>query len=286
VYVRRLDYSAKARRFRVTTEDDQIINADRVVVAVGFKYFKHLPAEVIRNIPAGRISHTCDLVSFAELAGKRCLIVGGRQSAFEWAALIHEAGAAAVHICHRHDSPAFRAADWSWVNPLVDLIAKDPSWFRKLSAAKREEVNYRLWAEGRLKVEPWLESRVLKETITVRPKSQIVVCAEQPGGDLAVRLDDGETLVVDHVLAATGYKVDSRGQRSGKTSDSRRLSDAGRAFADKYPWTFCNGHGCRSGFRAVLGLHNRRPRLSSDNRTRVQPPLSGGQRQKLQEIAV
>jgi hypothetical protein len=23
--------------------------------------------------------------------------------------------------------------DWSWVNPLVDLIAKDPSWFRKLS---------------------------------------------------------------------------------------------------------------------------------------------------------
>jgi cation diffusion facilitator CzcD-associated flavoprotein CzcO len=208
VYIRRLDYLAKAARFQATTEDDQIINANRVVVAVGFKYFKHLPAEVIQHVPPGRVSHTCDLVSFAELDGKRCLILGGRQSAFEWTALIHEAGAAAVHVCHRHASPAFRAADWSWVTPLVDLIAKDPGWFRKLSTAEREEVNYRLWAEGRLKVEPWLESRVLQDTITLWPGSQIVACAKEPGGDLAVRLDNGGALVVDHVIAATGYKVD------------------------------------------------------------------------------
>jgi cation diffusion facilitator CzcD-associated flavoprotein CzcO len=100
---------AKAARFQATTEDDEIINANRVVVAVGFKYFKHLPAEVVQHVPPGRISHTCDLVSFAELHGKRCLILGGRQSAFEWAALIHEAGAAAVHVCHRHASIIGRA---------------------------------------------------------------------------------------------------------------------------------------------------------------------------------
>ncbi len=208
VYLRRLDYSAKTARFQATTEDGRIINAARVVIAVGFKYFKHLPPEIFEHIPPGRVAHTCDLVTFAGLRGKRCLILGGRQSAFEWAALLHEAGTAAVHVCHRHESPAFKAADWSWANTMVDLIATDPGWFRRLSAAEQEEVNYRLWAEGRLKVEPWLESRVRKETIKSWPRSQIAGCVKGPNGELEVKLDNGQTVIVDQVIAATGYKVD------------------------------------------------------------------------------
>ena len=93
------------------------------------------------------------------------LIIGGRQSAFEWTALLNESGASAVHISHRHNSPVFAAADWSWVNPLVDAMVDNPGWFRNLSPAEKEDVNHRLWAEGRLKVEPWLESRVMKESV-------------------------------------------------------------------------------------------------------------------------
>jgi hypothetical protein len=129
-------------------------------------------------------------------SGKRCLILGGRQSAFEWAALIRQAGAAAVHVCHRHETPAFTTADWAWVNPLVNLIAKELVWFRKLSAAAQEDVTYRLWAEGRLKVEPWLEPRVLKDGIKLWPKSQFVGCVKGPDGALAVKLDNGETVIV------------------------------------------------------------------------------------------
>jgi thioredoxin reductase len=208
VHIRRLDYSAKATRFQAITEDDQIINANRVVIAIGFKYFKHVPTEVLAHTPPGRVSHTCDLVHFAELSGKRCLILGGRQSAFEWAALVREAGAAAVHVCHRHETPAFTTADWAWVNPLVNLIAKEPGWFRKLSAAAQADVTYRLWAEGRLKVEPWLEPRVVKHGIKLWPKSRLVGSVKEPDGALAVKLDNGETVIVDHVIAATGYKVD------------------------------------------------------------------------------
>jgi cation diffusion facilitator CzcD-associated flavoprotein CzcO len=206
VYIRRLDYSDG--RFQAITDDDHIINADRVVIAIGFKYFKHLPGELGGYFFEDHISHTCDLVSFAGLRGKRCLIVGGRQSAFEWAALLHEAGAAAVHVCYRHDTPSFQTADWSWANRLVDLIAKDPAWFRRLSAAQREEVHYSLWEEGRLKIEPWLEPRIHNETIKLWPRSQVAGCIEQPDGALAVKLDSGETIVVDQVIAATGYKVD------------------------------------------------------------------------------
>ena len=207
-YVRALDGSAQTERFHAVTDDGSVITAANVVVAVGFKYFKHLPVELAERVPAGRIAHTCDLVAFEPLRGKRCLIVGGRQSAFEWAALIREAGAAEVHICHRHDSPAFAASDWSWVGPLVDKTADDANWFRRLPAAQQEELRQRLWAEGRLKVEPWLAPRVQKDAIRLWPRREIAACREAADGALMVTLDSGETLAVDQIIAATGYKVD------------------------------------------------------------------------------
>jgi FAD-dependent urate hydroxylase len=208
LYVRRLDYAAQTARFHALIEDDSIITAKNVVIATGFKYFKHLPAELAQCIPSGRLSHTCDLVDFEPLRGKRCLIIGGRQSAFEWAALIREAGAAAIHVCHRHESPVFKTSDWSWVGPLVDRTTEDAAWFRKLPAARQEEIHRRLWAQGRLKVEPWLQPRILDDAVKLWPQSHVVTCVERPDGALAATLDNGETLMVDQVIAATGYKVD------------------------------------------------------------------------------
>src|SRR6185369_3181534 len=155
-------------------------------------------------LPVGSFEHTAEFVDFSDARNKRFLIVGGRQSAFEWAALLLEAGAAAVHVSHRHASPAFTAADWSWVNPIVDNIAADPTWFRRLSQTEKDEVNRRLWAEGRLKVEPWLESRLNDQRVKVSPQTQIESCSE----DLEVTLTNGATFNVDKIILAAGYKVD------------------------------------------------------------------------------
>jgi thioredoxin reductase len=178
------------------------------VIAVGFKYFKNLPQELTGRLPAGRWAHTCDLVDFTGIKGKRVLILGGRQSAFEWAALMSEAGAAEVHVSHRHDSPEFTAADWAWANPLVEAMAENPGWFRSLPQEQKDSISHRMWAEGRLKVEPWLESRVLKDTIKLWPRTQVVKCDKLPRGGVAVELDSGQTLMVDHIILATGYKVE------------------------------------------------------------------------------
>ena len=206
--VSRLDHAAPAGAFEAFGEDGSIITARNVVIAIGFKYFKHLPADIAQRVPSGRLAHTCDLVEFGPLRGRRCLIIGGRQSAFEWAALIAEAGASAVHVCHRHDSPAFKMSDWSWVGPLVDATAQDTTWFRKLPAARQEDMRQRLWAEGRLKIEPWLEPRIHNHPIKLWPRSELTACTERADGSLAATLDNGETLHVDQVIAATGYKVD------------------------------------------------------------------------------
>ncbi|MGR8979507.1 MAG: NAD(P)-binding domain-containing protein [Gammaproteobacteria bacterium] len=208
-YVRQLDHVDSGKNpFRAAMDDGRIIAASNVVIAAGFKYFKQAPQALVERLPAGRFSHTCDLVDFTEFKGKRCLIIGGRQSAFEWAALLNEAGAAAVHVSHRHGSPAFSESDWSWVDPIVDAIVDNPGWYRNLSTEEKEAVNHRFWAEGRLKVEPWLESRVMKETVKLWPNTQVIACDGLPGGDMAIRLDSGEKLTVDHVILATGYKVD------------------------------------------------------------------------------
>ena len=98
-----------------------------------------MPEPYSELFPPARVAHTCDLVDFSELRGKRVLILGGRQSAFEFAALIHEEGAEAIHISHRHPTPAFTPSDWSWVNPLVDAMVDNPGWFRNLSSSERDD---------------------------------------------------------------------------------------------------------------------------------------------------
>jgi thioredoxin reductase len=203
--VRRLDHSNN--QFVATLDDGQTITASNVLLALGFRYFKNVPTELTEIIPAKRFSHTCDLVNFDSLKGKRCLIIGGRQSAYEWAALINENGAAAIHVSHRHEMPQFTKSDWAWVSPTVDTMTKNQGWFRKLPRQKLEEIQRRFWAEGRLKLEPWLWQRINKENIKIWPSSRVVACKELPTGDLEVKLDVGETLTVDHIILATGYKV-------------------------------------------------------------------------------
>jgi thioredoxin reductase len=156
------------------------------------------------------VEHTCDLVDFTALRNQRCLIVGGRQSAFEWAALLCEAGAAAVHVVHRHDSPVFAASDWSWVSPLVDGMVENPGWYRHLAQAEKDELNQRFWAEGRLKLEPWLAPRVRRPQITLWPNTRVVGGRQLADGGFAMTLEGAggsRVLDTDRIVLATGYKL-------------------------------------------------------------------------------
>lgn len=196
--------------FSATLDDGSVITSNHVLLSLGFAPFANIPDELAALVPEDQSSHTRDLKEPGRFAGQRVLIVGGRQSAFESAALLAEAGASKVQVCHRHDTPAFEESDWTWVDPIVEHIANEPAWFRGLPDEERKQLNDRFWAEGRLKLEPWLGPRVHREEIEIRPRTQLVG-SERVEGALRVRLDsDGveEIVDVDHVLFATGYKVD------------------------------------------------------------------------------
>ena len=203
--VERLDSGPGGRGFVATLNTGDTVHADRAAVAVGFHYFAHVPRELAGLLPAGCWEHTCTAVDLAALRNKRCLLVGGRQSAFEWAALLGEAGASAIDVTYRHDTPAFASSHWEWAGPLVARFVDEPGWYRALTQQERDALAYRFWSEGRLKLEPWLTPRL--HAGGVRPHPNTAIAAAAPlGGAVSVSLSDGTALVVDRVILATGYK--------------------------------------------------------------------------------
>jgi FAD-dependent urate hydroxylase len=202
------DLSKPDGRFEATLESGRRVTADAVVAAPGITHFTVVPEWVERCLSPERWSHTCHLVRFEKLRGKRCLIIGGRQSAFEWAALLADQGAEEIHIVHRHDSPEFIASDWRFVDELMELTLKVPGWFRNLPDAEQEAIVKRFWAEGRLKLEPWLTTRLDKSSVHRWPNVSVATCREVPGAEIEVELSNGTRLAADYVIAATGYKPD------------------------------------------------------------------------------
>jgi cation diffusion facilitator CzcD-associated flavoprotein CzcO len=189
-----------------TMEDGTTITADKVLAVPGIKHFVQLPSWHV-DVPAERRGHTSELVAFDDLAGKRVAIIGGRQSAYEWAALLCDHGAAQVDVIHRHETPRFEKVSWRFVDPLVEQTLAERGWWRNLPSVRQQEVALQFWQVGRLTLEWWLAPRLKPEVVTSRPGTEV---AEVGAGedDVTLTLTDGERLTVDHVVFASGYQAD------------------------------------------------------------------------------
>lgn len=183
------------------------LSGDSVVVAPGISHFAAIPRQVVAQLPPDRYSHTCFLTEFDRARDARTLIIGGRQSAFEWAALLADGGVEAVHVVYRHATPAFATSDWHFVDSMIEQTISVPGWFRRLSKEERAVVSNRFWAEGRLKLEPWLPPRMPANVVHRHPRSEVRSCTELSSGEIRVVLSTGDTLTVDHVVLATGYRA-------------------------------------------------------------------------------
>jgi thioredoxin reductase len=160
------------------------IEARQVIAAPGIAHFAHRPEWATDGV------HTCDLVDFGELSGARVLVVGGRQSAYEWAALASEHGAERVDVVHRHPQPRFERVSWRFVDPLIDETLAHPGWWRNLPQPERDAIARRFWEVGRLTLEHWLVPR-LKRVHVHANTAEI----------------DPARFAPDRIVLATGYKA-------------------------------------------------------------------------------
>jgi cation diffusion facilitator CzcD-associated flavoprotein CzcO len=188
-------------RFEATLDGGERITADAVVCAPGVSHYACVP-DWAGTLAPGLGTHTCDLVSFDELGGKRVLIVGGRQSAYEWAALLHEHGAARVDVVHRHPAPRFERVSWGFVDAHVDRTLEVPGYWRRLPQAERDAVAQRFWEVGRLTLEHWLTPRLGEVRVWAGRE------VAEVEGERKLRLSGGESLEVDAVVFACGYRAD------------------------------------------------------------------------------
>jgi thioredoxin reductase len=191
-------------RFEAALDGGERIVADAVVAAPGVQHYTCRP-EWAASVPAERCAHTCDLVAFDELAGARVLIVGGRQSAYEWAALIGEHGAERIDVVHRHDVPRFERVSWRFVDPHVERTLEVPGYWRGLAKSEQDGIASRFWEVGRLTLEQWLTPRLDPDRVVRRPGTEVV--SADAG---RVVLSDSTELTVDYIVFACGYRADLR----------------------------------------------------------------------------
>lgn len=200
---------------RVEMEDGEVIAARQVVVAGGIAPFAQRPPE-FDKLPPALASHSADHHDLSEFAGRRVVVVGGGQSAFESAALLSECDADVelimreprVRWLHRsglvHKGMARRVLYApSDVGPMgLSWLVAAPDLFTKLPRDMQDRLAYRCIRPA---ASSWLEPRTTRVRITTGRRVALVA----PAGDaVQLALNDGSTRRADHVLLATGYRVD------------------------------------------------------------------------------
>lgn len=196
------------QHFQVQLDDGTTITADKVVATPGVRHFQQLP-QWADQIAPGLGAHTCDLIRFDDLCGARVLIVGGRQSAYEWAALAGEHGAERIDVVHRHDTPRFDRVSWRFVDPYIDQTLATRGWWRTLPSSDQQRISRQFWEVGRLTLEWWLTPRLAGARFHRWPNTHVTTVAQQ-GNTIEVALSSGERLSVDRIIYATGYAANLR----------------------------------------------------------------------------
>ncbi|WP_128379382.1 NAD(P)-binding domain-containing protein [Streptomyces cavernae] len=211
--------------FGVTLTSGEQFLAGSVVVATGQVPFTHEPAQLRGSLPDGMVSHTSQHRDLAPFVGRRVAVLGAGQSALESAALLHEAGAQPIVIARaaslRFGAPpdADRPAD----RPLPVRIVKPgsllgPGW--SLLACSRGGPAYR-HLPRRVRTQLlhtvlgpagawWLRDRVDGRFPVLCGRTVRSARPEDGSVRLELARSDGrsEVLSADHLLLATGYRVD------------------------------------------------------------------------------
>jgi FAD-dependent urate hydroxylase len=203
-------------QFRLQLQNGDTLTSRSVVVAAGIGDFRKLPV-VFQNLGSDYASHCYQGVDVKAMSGKRVAVIGAGQSALECAALLHESGAKVEIIARQPMLKWIGQHKWlHQMGPLTSMLyAKHdvgpvgisrlvayPRLCSHLPLSLRDKIRKRAvrpagsrWLPDRLKDVKTSSGRYVKESALVQ-------------GEVALKLDDGSTRVVDHVLCGTGYSVE------------------------------------------------------------------------------
>ena len=233
--------------FELALDTGEKVVTRKVVVAVGISRFAYVPP-VLSTIPKDLVSHSSAHSGLEAFRGRDVAVVGAGASALDLAALLHEAGASVQVLARRsvvrfHDPPKPRSFADRIFRPMsvigagrqLYFYANAPGWFRHLPERLRlDRVRKTLGpAPG------WF----VKEKVVGKVPLHLgldITAAHIVNGRVCLAATDGagnrKTFECDHVIAATGYRVDL--QRLGflepKVREKIRLTDKSPALSSNF----------------------------------------------------
>jgi len=207
--------------FELLLEDGERISAKKVVIAAGILPFAYRP-KAFASLPPLLASHSSDHDRLDHFAGREVLVIGGGQSALESTALLREAGASVKVIVRgsqihwlgrgrrmvRRLGPLQHLAE-KVLYPPADVGPPGMNWMISTPLAYRQLPNRLQLRIAQRALRPagssWLRPRVDGVSIEVDKE---VISAGTCGHKACIRLNDGTETFVDHVLLATGFRID------------------------------------------------------------------------------
>ena len=209
--------------FAVQLDDGEIVSADKIVLGIGISDFAYLPP-ALAGLPDEFVTHSADHEDMGAFRGRSVAVIGSGSSAIDVAALLHEGGAAVELFSRRpqlpfHTPPEHRSLRERLRAPQTGI---GPGW-RSVFYTQAPMLFHYLPGDLRMRIVGshsgpaggWCicaTDRRPRRIPSRRLRTAIGRDRRRP--DPAWRLaglDGSErTIAADHVIAATGYRIDYR----------------------------------------------------------------------------
>ncbi|MGD0568399.1 MAG: NAD(P)-binding domain-containing protein [Candidatus Sulfotelmatobacter sp.] len=207
--------------YQLLLDDGERVLAGAVVLAVGITHFEHVP-ESLAHLPAEFLSHSGRYHEVEQFRGRNVVVVGGGASALDWAGLLHEAGVP-VQLVARQTALKFHGRPSGKKRSLWERMQRPqsgigPGWRARFYANAPGAFHY---------LPENLRLEIVRRTLgpsggwfirdTVMNNVPLMLGYTPQGAEvrdgkvhLHLRGQDGtqREVVADHIISATGYKVD------------------------------------------------------------------------------
>jgi hypothetical protein len=209
--------------YQVALEDGEVVAARKVIVAVGLNYYDYVPP-ILSVLPKTHVSHSSRHNTLDHFKGREIVVLGAGSSALDLAALLHQTGARVQVVARR---PAVRFFDppppqpSSFIGRLRDpvsglgrgwklfLCANAPLLFRQMPERFRLDKVRRILGPAPC----WFITQEVVGKVPINVGLSLTDATVQNGG-IRLQFADGagaiQTIETEHVIAATGYRVDLR----------------------------------------------------------------------------
>jgi thioredoxin reductase len=257
--------------FQVTLDDGEVFAARRVILAVGITHFDHLPSE-LSGLPTELCSHSFQHHDLESFRGRSVAVIGGGSSASDLAGLLHEVGAE-VQLISRQSALKFHGPPQLGKKSLWHKMKRPqsgigPGWRHRFLANAPNAFHF-LPENLRLEV----VRRILGPSGGYFAKDKVVGkvplhlgCTVQEteirNGQIQLHLRDQEgssqQVLADHVIAATGYKVDLKRLKFLNSEIRSRVECVGglpvlsSAFQSSVPGLYFAGLAAANSFGPVM----------------------------------